>query len=409
MQRAQTAYARTGRALYMNYFIHGIQTVIIAQGVPFFAERWSVDVATVFAVIAAIGIGKVGFMLFSGVLSDFFGRKPFIMGGTIGYIIFFAGLLFCTDVRFVYIVAVIGGGATSLLDGGTYPALFEIYPNRASVATIVLKGFIAIATTVVPLISAFLTYNGQSYDWLILFSLVLSTFSLCTIIRCKFPVESMAEKSQQVDDVSQNKNRPRFIVEGLLCLLFGFLCLGTFYLWQQSIGTFALNVVKMDMFSARGLSSVFSISTITSVIVSALLLNKGIKEVTILVCYTAISTIGIGVGLVFPSVITLYIASIVLGFCMAGGLLQLGSTILSAFFPRHKGRNTSLYNVSFAVATYIVPMVTKTLLEAHEFDRLMVVLFCFSSLSFIVACLLFLCYHRIFTAKMSIVRRKKSN
>jgi MFS family permease len=393
----------------MNYFIHGIQTVILAQGVPFFAARWGVDVATVFAVIAAIGIGKVSCMIFSGVLSDLFGRKPFIVCGITGYIIFFAGLLFCTDVRLAYVLAIIGGGATSFLDGGTYPALIEIYPERASVATLVLKGFIAIATTIVPLISAILTYSAYSYNWLILFALVLSLLSLGLMLRCQFPPQDVARVQSVSATLTSNENSPRFIVEGLLCLLFGFLCLGTFYLWQQSIGTFALNVVALDIFAARGVSAVFSVSTISSVVLTSMLLHRGIKEVSILVCYTCLSTIGIGLSLVFPSAATLYVTSIVLGFCMAGGLLQIGSTLLSSFFPQHKGRNTSLYNVSFALATYIVPLMTKMLLEHNMLDRLMFVLCCFSGASFIVACLLFLCYHRSLSAKVSLVQRKPSD
>jgi len=388
IRQMSKGYGRTGRALYVNYFIHGIQTVVLAQGVPFFAARWSVQEAEVFGVIAAIGIGKIIVMLFAGVLSDLLGRKPFIISGIIGYVVFFGGLLLCTDLGLAYSLAVLAGAATSLLDGGTYPALCEIYPTHASRASLIVKGFIAAATALVPLAAAFLIQQQLSYNWLVGFAFALSVISLIVMTPKKFPPQQGSDEHVEPDDVTVDMRRPQFAIDGLLCLVFGFLCLGTFYLWQQSIGRFAMEVVQMDELAARSLSTVFSLSTIVSVILTARLLRKGMKDTKVLVVYSFAASVILCVGAMFPVPPILYAVAIIVGFTMAGGLLQLGGAILNQFFPAHKGRNTSLYNVCFASATYIVPMLLKTLINRQALDKMLVIMFCFAAGAFFVAFLI---------------------
>jgi len=396
METTNESYERTGRALYINYFIHGIQIVVLAQGVNFFAIRWNVNVSTVFSVIAAIGIGKILVMLFSGVLSDIFGRKPFVMAGIIGYIFFFGGLLFCTDVRLAYVLAALSGGATSLLDGGTYPALLEIYPQRASSASVLVKGFIASATGLVPIAAAFLMASRHSFNWIVLIGFILSVMSFIIMWPKKFPLLALTVAEQSQTKTLTTKKQPAFMIDGVLCLLFGFLCLGTFYLWQQAIGKFAVDIIKMNEFAARGLSTVSSLSTIISVVFTTWLMKKKVKDITILVVYTFISVVGLGTACAFPITPVLYLTSAIVGFCMAGGLLQLGGALLSQFFPNAKGRNTSLYNVSFSFGTYIIPLITKALLEHDQFDKFLVVGFVFAGLSCLVATVLLQRYQRYF-------------
>lgn len=81
-------------------------------------------------------------LLISGILSDKFGRKPFVQLGIATYFIFFVGILFSKNVFVAYILGILAGMANSFLDTGTYPGLMEIYPNAKVTSNVILKAFI---------------------------------------------------------------------------------------------------------------------------------------------------------------------------------------------------------------------------------------------------------------------------
>ena len=73
----------TSIALYFTYFIHGIGASIMGQYKPELAAHWgaktlsdgTMDVSMVVSVIAALGLGRLISLPFSGPLSDKFGRR----------------------------------------------------------------------------------------------------------------------------------------------------------------------------------------------------------------------------------------------------------------------------------------------------------------------------------------------
>lgn len=88
-QNSKKNYVITSLALYFTYFTHGIGASILGQYEPQFAKVWgatvgsdgTVDVSMVVSVIAALGLGRLISLPFSGSISDKFGRK---LGGMIG-------------------------------------------------------------------------------------------------------------------------------------------------------------------------------------------------------------------------------------------------------------------------------------------------------------------------------------
>ena len=75
-------YLPSALILYLNYFIHGIGASILGQYKPEFAAAWgakpladgTLDVSMVVSVIAALGLGRLISLPFSGPLSDKYGR-----------------------------------------------------------------------------------------------------------------------------------------------------------------------------------------------------------------------------------------------------------------------------------------------------------------------------------------------
>jgi len=388
-------YTLTALSLYINYFVHGIQAIILSQGAYYFAGKWNVSEADVFGIIAAIGIGKVGVMLFSGVLSDKFGRKPLVIIGMIGYIIFFGGLLFCNNGTLAYLLAICAGGATSFLDGASYPAIMEIYPQNTSVAMVILKGFIAISSAIFPLFVSFLHYHQLWFGWAVLLPFICMIVNIFFMLMQKFPLTS--HQAQSVKPKTQTIEQRKIIVSAnVLLMIFAFFCLATFYLWQQVATKYAIEVVKMSDVAARGVMSIFSIGSILAVMFSAFIMTKGIRDIAILVYYTCISTSMLILVYTIPTSFMMYLGSFAIGFFTAGGILQIGSALLSQFSPQRKGLNTSLYSICFAMATYIMPIMIKYFLQKNDFSNIVLLEIVLSGMSFIIVVLLTKAYKAVF-------------
>ncbi|MGZ7259679.1 MFS transporter, partial [Streptococcus pyogenes] len=104
----------------------------------------------VLGAVAWTGIGKISFLTFSGPLSDKIGRKPVAVAGLAGYVVMFAGFLFANNIMMANILAFVGGAMTSLFDGSMNPALFEMYPENKSTASVLGKTFISVSSILYP-------------------------------------------------------------------------------------------------------------------------------------------------------------------------------------------------------------------------------------------------------------------
>ena len=151
-------------SLYLNYFVHGIGVIILAQNMDALSARWG-SIADVAWVISMLGIGRLIVLFVSGKLSDKYGRKPFVILGMVTYMTFFAGILLSPTSTIACIFGVLAGIANSFLDSGTYPALIEAYPESASTATVLLKAFISAGQFLLPLFIGILLSMDVWYGW----------------------------------------------------------------------------------------------------------------------------------------------------------------------------------------------------------------------------------------------------
>ncbi len=76
-------YMMTAFMLYMNYFVHGMGVIIISQNASSLAQHWGTTTTGAIAVVSSLGIGRIINLLISGILSDKFGRKPFVQLGNV--------------------------------------------------------------------------------------------------------------------------------------------------------------------------------------------------------------------------------------------------------------------------------------------------------------------------------------
>lgn len=384
-------YNFTAILLWMTYFCHGIQAIIISQNADFFANKWGVEAAAVFAVIAWTGLGKISFLTFSGSLSDKVGRKPLIVIGLIGFVIMFGSFLVANNLWMANILAFIGGAMTSLYDGAINPALFEMYPENKSTASIFSKAFISISSMLYPLLVAFLVSHKMAIEIGIMVPFILSIIVLAGVLIARFPdndirkeekvsareaIKILESRQSVVPTTTEEKTvtgrlTANFAVDGVILSAFAFTIYSTFYLFQQASKLYAQNVIHMSETSAASVTSYYQLGGLIATIVFSIMMARGIRDIALLV----ISPIFAGLAglLVYfvPTAATLTIAGIVIGFFAAGGLLQMGNAVLNQFFDKNKGRNTSIYYFVMALGSYIVPMLASKLIAANRADLIM--------------------------------------
>ncbi|HFI0150068.1 TPA: MFS transporter [Streptococcus suis] len=427
-------YNFTAIMLWMAYFAHGIQAILISQNAKFFAMKWglfsqetldlakqydfsllydNVDTAlsnnifsesvsellktgiseataAVLAVVVWTGIGKISFLIFSGPLSDRVGRKPLIVTGLVGYVVMFGSFLIATDVTVANILAFIGGAMTSLYDGAINPALFEMYPKNKATASILSKALISVSSILYPLFVAFLVANRMSAEIGIMVPFVISVAVLAGVLFSRFPDSDLRKEkglsaTQAIKELEKEqatgatavsmkrKNEASFAIDGVVLPLFALTIYSNFYLFQQASKIYAQHVLHMSDAAAASVTSLYQLGGLVATIVFSFFMARGVRDIAILVISPIFAGLA-GLAVYFaPSPTTLTIAGIVVGFSSAGGLLQMGNAVLNQFFDTNKGRNTTIYYFVMALGSYIVPQAAASLIAAGQAEAIMLI------------------------------------
>ncbi len=350
-------------SLYINYFIHGMGVIILSQNMDALSIKWATDNAGVAWVISSLGIGRLLVLLVSGRLSDKFGRKPFVMLGSITYLAYFAGILLSPNIQIAFIFGILAGMANSFLDSGTYPALMESYPKAKGTMNVLIKAFISAGQFLLPLIVAFIVSNNLWYGYSFILCIVIMGINGIFMVKLQFPPQSAEEAAKEGLDIPKIElnQQPKWYIDGIVFVIYGYISQATFYLISQWITKYGLNVIQMTELASRSLMSYYSVGSLVCVFVSSFVQEKGVKPRTLMVLYTFISMIAIGVVYLFPSAIVTSIGAFVIGFSAAGGVMQIGLTLMSEIYPYGKGTVTGIFYTSGSISSFTIPVITGAL------------------------------------------------
>ena len=360
-------YMPTALSMYINYFIHGMGCIILAQNIDFLMNQLNTNNTGVASVISALGLGRLIVLFISGVLSDKYGRKPFILLGMITYIIFMGGILVSTNVTMAFIFALLAGMANSFMDAGTYPALSECFPDASGSANVAIKAFISAGQFLLPWIISFLISNNLYYGWSFIICIIMFVINGLFILKLPFPdfkaVESKKETiSEEKVETTVNAN---FWIEGICLILIGFTATATFQIIANWLPSFAREVAGVEQTISLKLISIYSTGSMVSVFVTSILVAKWIKQVRFTFIYPLISLIMLIVLWMFPSTLTCIVAAFVIGFSAAGGVLQLALTSMSELFPASKGKITGIVFTASSISSTVVPSITGILADIN--------------------------------------------
>lgn len=353
-------YVPTSISLYMNYLVVGMAILILPQNMDTLASQWNTNYAGVSAVVSAVGIGRFIVALFSGVLSDKLGRKPFALMGSAIYILFFIGVLMSTSVVMAVVFGILAGFANSFIDAGTYPSLMEMYPEHKGAANVIVKAFVSAGQFSLPLIISVIVLKKFWYGWSFLLCAVIMALNVVFILFfSKFPQkETVAAKEKEtLDDKKQTrKAKGNVWIDGTLFTLFGYLSQGIFLLVSIWITKYGESIVKMGAVSSRALVSDYSVGSIICVLLTIYLSHRGIRDIQFLFVYMFLSFISLLVMYLFPIAWVCTAMAFVVGFSAAGGVMQIGLTIMATFFPNGKGTVTGVSTTAASISGFTVPL-----------------------------------------------------
>lgn len=355
-QNSKKNYVITSLTLYFTYFIHGIGASILGLYKPQFAKAWGavvgsdgiVDVSRVVAVIAALGLGRLISLPFSGSISDKFGRRLSGIIGVICYGIFFFGIAFSPSMQIAYVFAIIGGIANSFLDTCVSSTCMEIYVNNPSIANMFTKFSMCISQFLLPFMIGMVAAANMSYRTIFLVAGVAILIDGILILLLPFPQrgENGGEKQEK-----KKKQKVKLTKVSFAAIMIGFTSSSTFMLWlncNQELGR------SYGMTDSSAIQSFYALGTATAILATTFLIKKGLKEINVLILYPAISTVMLGLCFLIQAPWICLVGGFVIGYAGAGGVLQLATSTTAEFFPENKGTATSMVMIASSIANYTI-------------------------------------------------------
>lgn len=361
---AKNPYWSTAISLYINYIVVGISAIAFTLNIEPLMEQMNTNRAGIGFVVGGIGIGKFVVLLVSGILSDKFGRKPFIQLGALAYILAFTGILFAPNVTVGITLAFLAGCANSFMDAGTYPALMESFPKAQGTANILIKAACSFGSLLFPFVVSFILVKKFYFGYSFLLLVAILVVNAIVMHRVIFP--PLSSKSEDaVRDVTVFKGKPNFWLEGIFLICIGFTCSITFDTIAKWVPTYAQDIIGMGVGTSGALISYYSIGSLISVFVTAALVKRTIRPAQVVFAYPLVSLFALLMLYMIPSTTVAVIAAFLIGFFAAGGVLQLTITTMSELFPQGKGKAVGFINTMNSVAFFAGPAICGALAESN--------------------------------------------
>ncbi len=363
--------------VYLCYFTHGMQALMLSQNKVSFYEQWGYADATAGAAAVSLAITATGFGKFisvwaGGLVSDKIGRKKMALGGGILYILCFVGLLFTTNFYVAATCAFLAGVATSgFWDASLYPTAQEaVKPEYSGSALIGIKLFVSISSIIYPIL---VVQNTAAGNWKlnVWIPLILSVVCVVVAVLATFQYdEQMAAHGVDKDAKAAAQNAAKEEIEAakakmlmpvngvtkFITLFYAFLCMFIMYGAQQYTKAFGMNNCGLTEMQAAGLTSIYTFGSILAVLFWAFMMGKlKWNPLKVLVIDSICTAVALALVVLVQNVTVIYIAIAMIGFFAAGGALQTGLVVRQTFAPGPKGKNTGMYYTFMGFASFFLP------------------------------------------------------
>ena len=363
-------YVGAAASVYLNYAVVGAATIFISQYRDVLAKAWNASVTAISLVMAMVGLGRIITILFAGAISDKIGRRKTLLIALVCDIIFLIGAAYANNVWVAGIAALFFGATNSFGDTAGYPALADAFPDK----TATMNSFVKAAMQVMQMLFPFWVKLIKSPQ---ITALVLSAVLVIDIIiTLKAAYAPQVEKKEETNSNTETQTdkssaQPKFGVDGVMIIVMGFTLCFTFYIFSLYAPYYGQYVLNQSASNANQLVSCYSIASLISVFITSALVTK-IKRLVLIFIYEVISAIGLLLMILAPSETTGAIGSLLVGFFAAGGIWQVGLSVLTSYFPQNHGKITSYYSFAPAVVYFVAPLVAAFVLKANSTSTLAV-------------------------------------
>lgn len=354
MSLKKNRYLSTAIAVYVSFLLCGIDMSITSQYKVQLAQVWGQghNISAVLTVNSAVGIGGIVASLFTGIISDHFGRRSSAFISSFLWAFFAFGMLYSPNMGIAYLAGIAGGVANSFTNAAWTPSMMDAYPKKRSLLTLLTKFFVSLGQFVLPFFILALEANH------IPFSLAFNCLGLIYLViavSCIFlPFPKVGGDNVVTSKNSTNKenhifSKIKITSESVALALMGFSTTAVFMIWTQT---------NQELGKLYGLSnpallqSVYAVTSLTSVLITSWLVFKGIRESTILIVYPAISAIALLLAYFIHNGIFLFVVAALMGWFAAGGLMQLAVSLLSGLYPSFKATATSAIGLANGISNW---------------------------------------------------------
>jgi EmrB/QacA subfamily drug resistance transporter len=180
----------------------------------------------------------------SGKLSDMYGRKLFLCGSTVGFVLTSALCGLSQDMNQLIVFRGLQGVAAGVLTSTIFTVISQIFPpaERARFQGL-FSGIFGLASIIGPLIGGYLTDN-LSWRWVFYVNLPVGILALTVLLR-SFPNIKPASRARHIDFLGAV-----MLVVGVVPLLMALSLGGNSFAWNSPviIGLFAFSAVMLVLF-----------------------------------------------------------------------------------------------------------------------------------------------------------------
>ncbi|MGL4667121.1 MAG: MFS transporter [Saezia sp.] len=351
-----TPYLAVALCVYACFFINGAGIIAIAQNMNYLMDRWGVTESEITWVISGNVVGRLLSYYVAGYLSDKLGRKLMLQAGIFFYVVFFVGILLSPNPEIAFVFSVICGFANASLDTSIYPLQMEIFTKSSATAMIFCKAALSLGQLCFPYLVAFLLMEEMWMGYSFVVPAILFVLIGFILLIQKFPPHEQIMAAQ--NDAKNTpihlsfKSQPTLRLDALLLVLYGCFTWATFYVFVVWISKYAANFAEMTPVAAQKTVSYYAFGSLVCIAISAYLFNRLIRPVFLMSVFPCIASITALTIYLHPTPAVCNVGAFFIGFTAAGGLLQLGLTVLLEFFPKSKARMLSIYLILSSLSGY---------------------------------------------------------
>lgn len=305
--------------------------------------------------VSASSLGFIFATLMGGYLSEFFGKKPIIVIGSIFSIIGSILFGYAPNIKIIspyylslFFIFLIGGG-TGVMDGVANALIVDLYPQRKSLYLNLSHAFFAIGAIIGPIIAGYLM-KWFNWSWVYYFTAILGLLILIPFAFQRFP-SFKDEQKLNMKIIKKLLSKGKFL--GLN------LCIALYVGAEVGFGSWLVEYLRvsnnfhLSQMSAGMFLSYFWIAMLVGRLVYGFLVERFSYRVVL--SFSSLGGAFSSLGFIFSNNFYSAVIFVVLYGLFLSGMFATIISLTTEKFPRYSGVITGAMAASSGIGAVIFP------------------------------------------------------